>query len=128
MAAPAVRCDIAFTTQPGLALASQSWQDVSAYLDLNAGVSITQGRQDEFSTVQTGSASFTLDNSDGRFTVGLASSPYYPNVKIGRACRIFIGPRTGNLLSAENASFEGGTVGGWVGNNGAAVSNSGTQH
>ena len=38
-------------------------------------------RRDELSETQPGTATLRLDNADGRFTPGNASSPYYPFVR-----------------------------------------------
>jgi Concanavalin A-like lectin/glucanases superfamily len=81
-----VKVEIAFTTDPDST--SPSWVDVSAWVDLVAGVEVTRGSGEEYSEMQPGTATFTLDNSDGRFTAGRSSSPYYPNVKIGRRVRV----------------------------------------
>lgn len=48
-----------------------AWTDITPYV-LYEGrqVEINRGRQDQFSTVQTGTLTATLDNSDGRFAGG----------------------------------------------------------
>ncbi|MFE0699114.1 hypothetical protein [Streptomyces sp. NPDC058872] len=51
-----------------------------------AGISITRGAADELADIQTGKMVLSLDNADGRFTPGRASSPYYPHVR--RNCPI----------------------------------------
>lgn len=81
-----VKVEVAFASTPDDL--APVWTDISAWVDMDAGVSITTGRADEFATVQTGTCSVTLDNVDGRFTVGNAASPYYPNVKIRKKIRI----------------------------------------
>lgn len=65
------------TTDP----ASYGWVDVSDYVEAHAQVTVTRGRQDEFSETQPSTLSLTFDNRDGRFTPEYAGSPYYPNVK-----------------------------------------------
>ncbi|MFI8294432.1 LamG-like jellyroll fold domain-containing protein [Streptomyces nigra] len=73
--------------------------DVSQYVDLVTGISISRGAQDELAEIQPGSCTIPLDNSDGRFTPGRASSPYYPNVKKGVPIRVSVAtftPRTGS--------------------------------
>ncbi|MFD5573973.1 LamG-like jellyroll fold domain-containing protein [Streptomyces cadmiisoli] len=55
--------------------------DVTQYVDLARGISITRGAQDELSETQPGTCTLTLDNTDGRFSPDRPSSPYYPNVK-----------------------------------------------
>ncbi|GAA4358395.1 LamG-like jellyroll fold domain-containing protein [Angustibacter luteus] len=82
-----VKVEIAFATDPDDT--SPAWTDVSAYVDVaSATVDVTRGRGDQYSNVQPSTAAFTLDNSDGRFTPGYASSPYYPNVVLGKRVRI----------------------------------------
>jgi hypothetical protein len=93
------------------------WRDVTAYVR-DGTLQITRGRQDQFSDVSPGRCSMVLDNADGRFTAGNASSPYYPYVKKGR--RIRVGVRypsaadwPGNFLTANQASMET-SVADWV--------------
>jgi len=81
-----LRVEVAFTTTPDDP--SPAWTDISAYVDMTGGVSITTGRADEYAVVQTGSCRVSLDNTDGRFTPGNVSSPYYPNVKIRKKLRV----------------------------------------
>lgn len=57
--------------------------DVSSYVDLEAGVSRSWGRQSEFEDAAPGTFSFTLDNNDGRFTPGNTSSPLSTTVTEG---------------------------------------------
>lgn len=87
-----IRAEVAFTTQPLATV--PAFLDVSAYLAVSDGrkVSITRGRSDEFAQVQPSRMSMVLDNSDGRFTPGLATSPYSPNVKKGRRIRVTVRP------------------------------------
>lgn len=83
---PAVTLEIAFASQPGAA--TQVWTDVSAWLVLSDGVEVEHGRGDEYDDPQPDRLSFTLRNDDGRFTPGLATSPYFPGVAIGRQVRL----------------------------------------
>ena len=85
---PDVTVEIAFNSGYSTAIAARVWTDVSAYVELDAGIEITHGRGDEFSVCDPNRLSLTLDNSDGRFTAGRAASPYSPNVKIGRPIRV----------------------------------------
>jgi hypothetical protein len=64
------------------------WTDITPFVKIGGGgsISITRGAADELADTQAGTMSLPLDNSDGRFTPGLATSPYYPNVK--RNCPI----------------------------------------
>lgn len=68
--------------------ASPTYVDVTSYVRASAGVSLTAGRSNEFDPqAQPGTASFELRNTDARFTVGNAASPYAP-VQIRRPCRV----------------------------------------
>lgn len=78
-------CEIAFTKDPD---GSPLWQDVSDYVEWQDGVTISRRRSHELDEVQPGTMSLTLLNSDGRFTAGRTSSPYYPYVTLNRPIRI----------------------------------------
>ncbi|MFI8531807.1 LamG-like jellyroll fold domain-containing protein [Streptomyces aquilus] len=67
-----------------------TWTDISRYVDLVQGVTITRGASDERSETQPGSATIRLDNQDGRFTPGNASSPYYPFVRRNAPIRLAV--------------------------------------
>jgi hypothetical protein len=81
-----VTVEVAFATQP--MATTPTWTDVTAYVLGREGITRTWGRPDEFSDIQPSVLSLTLNNTDGRFTRGLASSPYYPNVRNGRRIRV----------------------------------------
>jgi hypothetical protein len=64
-----------------------AWTDVTAYVDLVAGVNLHFGRTSPYSTAQVASFSCTLTNNTGRFSPlrqvladGVTAHPYYPNV------------------------------------------------
>ncbi len=68
-----------------------TWVDISSKAKLAAGVSITRGRESEVDDpVAVGTVSLALDNSDGRFSPELASSPYYPYVVAGVPVRVSV--------------------------------------
>lgn len=90
-----VAVEIAFNAGFATPAASRTWTDVSDYVELQAGVSVTGGRGDERGTVDANSLTLTLDNRDGRFTPGRSASPYYPNVKIGKPIRVRVTPEGG---------------------------------
>jgi hypothetical protein len=70
---------------------TMTWTDISSYVDqVKAGVAISRGASDELSDTQPGTASLLLDNSDGRFTPGNASSPYYPFVRRNAPIRVSV--------------------------------------
>ena len=55
--------------------------DITDYYDAGAPLTIKRGRPHELATTDSGEASFTLVNDDGRFTPGHAGGEYYPAVK-----------------------------------------------
>jgi hypothetical protein len=58
-----------------------TWVDITAYVRLESGITTSRG-QSFGGGAQPGTASLTLENTDGRFTVGNVSSPYYPYVHL----------------------------------------------
>lgn len=82
---PTLIVECAFGTAPDAV--TPTWTDISAYVWPSDGQSWSHGRPDEFSQCQPGTMSLTLNNVDGRFTSGYPSSPYYPNVLMGRRIR-----------------------------------------
>ena len=88
MSLPTIKVEIAFNAGVTTPAASRTWTDVTQWVLLGSGIEIEHGRGDWRSTADANSLRLTLNNSDGRFTAGLASSPYYPNVKIGRPIRV----------------------------------------
>lgn len=69
--------------------ASITWTDITSYVDVaESGVYITRGSSDEVADIQSSTCTLLLNNADGRFTPGLASSPYYPHVKKGTPIRV----------------------------------------
>ena len=88
-----IKVEVAFASAPDDP--APTWTDITPYVELSAGITITRGRPDEYSQPQPGTCTLTLNNTDGRFTVGLATSPYYPNVKIRKKLRVsYIDPNT----------------------------------
>ena len=67
--------------------AAPSWVDISAYVRLEQGITVTRGSTRGGGT-QPGTASLTLDNTDARFTVGNTGSPYYPYVHLQSLVKI----------------------------------------
>ncbi len=110
---------------------SPGYTDLSAYAWMADGITLERGRSNpQDTTAQAGRASASLNNSTSAFTMGNGSSPYAP-LQLRRPFRFRCryGTAAGNLLSAENASFESGTVGDWVpgGTVGAVLANSAVQ-
>ena len=67
--------------------------DVSAFADLEEGVSRSWGRDDAFYDVPPGLFSFTLNNKDGRFTPGNVASPLVTLLTEGLAASAQVGSR-----------------------------------
>ncbi|WP_338058851.1 LamG-like jellyroll fold domain-containing protein [Streptomyces amritsarensis] len=83
---------------------SVDWTDITSYVDLSAGIRITRGASDELSQTQPSTMSLALDNLDGRFSAGLATSPYYPFVRPN--CPIQYGIVTAEKNLIRIPSFE----------------------
>lgn len=92
-----------------------AWQDVSVRVKGQAGVKITRGGGGRHELPPPGRCSVSFDNRDG----GLPAL-YRKRLRVS-----YRDPAvSGNLLTAEDASFEGGTVGSWTGSSGATAGNS----
>lgn len=103
---------IAWASEP---FSAPAWTDVTNWIRLDKGIHLQRGRQDNISEIQQGRATTTGDNSDGRFTVGRSSSPWYPGVKIGRRMQVNVPDETGTLhtrfdglISELPTAWEGG--------------------
>lgn len=88
MARPTYLLQVGFASAPSVSIAATTWTDISSYLDVQAGVKIGVGRADEVGEVSPSKLAITLNNRDGRFTMGRSSSPYYPNVMLGKRIRL----------------------------------------
>ncbi|MDT9695365.1 LamG-like jellyroll fold domain-containing protein [Streptomyces sp. P17] len=97
--------------------ANPVWTEITKFVDaLDAGVRVDRGASDEFSETQPGTCTLTLTNADGRFTPGLASGAYNPNVRKNTPIRVREITTAKNLVT--NPGFEtdlsgwsaGGTV------------------
>jgi hypothetical protein len=72
-----VALEIEFT--PGV------WTDVSAS---TGRATVRRGRDSQFTDIQPGTLTFTLDNPDGAFTPDNPTSAYYPNLVEGKRVRL----------------------------------------
>lgn len=88
MAVTDIKVEIAFDSAPDDP--TQIWTDVTQYVRLADGISISRGRSDEQATIAPGQLSLTLDNTGGRFTWGYSGSPYYPNVLPYKRIRVLV--------------------------------------
>lgn len=92
------------TTPPGDIV----WTDIAGRVDVaEQGVTINRGASDELAEIQTGTCTLLLDNFDGALSPGVATSPYYPNVRKGTPLRVRV--RTGEKNWIPNPGFETGT-------------------
>lgn len=79
---------------PGSA-AGSAFADITPWVRLDASMTWSRGRQDAVSNISSGSASFSVHNDPGWFTSGNSSSPWFPNVKLGRRTQINVADETG---------------------------------
>ncbi|WP_412079050.1 carbohydrate binding domain-containing protein [Streptomyces xanthophaeus] len=96
----------------------ETWTDISQWVDLATGIRITRGASDELAQTQPSTMSLALDNSDGRFTSGLSTSPYYPYVRPN--CLVQLGLVTVSRNFARSPTFESGVTDGWAAKSGQA--------
>lgn len=80
-----------------------TWYDISPYL--SGAIAVTRGRANEQSVPNVGQLSCDLVNDDGRFTPGLATSPYYPYVVDGAPVRLTARIPAGDNME-DNSSHE----------------------
>lgn len=92
MTMPEVAVAVAFNAGYATPAASRVWTDITQYVEARDELTAQFGRGDELAEADANTLSLTLDNTDGRFTAGLSTSPYYPNVKIGRPVRVTVTP------------------------------------
>jgi len=64
-----------------------TWTDVSAYVRADQGLTITRGRTTEFSDVQPGSMSFTLNNRARLFDPAYSAGTYFGQLLPQTRCR-----------------------------------------
>lgn len=65
-----------------------TWTDVTSDIKYNNAISITRGTSTQGGQVNPSTASFTLDNSDGKYSVLNPTSVYYPYLNLSVPCRI----------------------------------------
>ncbi|MGG5257453.1 carbohydrate binding domain-containing protein [Phycicoccus avicenniae] len=102
--------------------AAPAWQDVSAAVK-GSGVRIQRGAGHWREPAREGMCSLAFDNTDGAFSEVVAT-PGGPAARTlyRKPLRVaYRHPMPGNMVDAESATFEGGTVGNWTGSSGATV-------
>jgi hypothetical protein len=65
-----------------------TWVDITSYVVLPRVITVIQGTM-QGGGAQPGTASLTLDNTDGRFTIGNTGSPLYPYVHLQSLVKIW---------------------------------------
>lgn len=90
-----VLCDWKNPAFSAASAAGSAFFDLSPFIRLDPGVSLTRGKQDAVGSVQAGSASFSAYNTPGWFTGSNSDSPWYPNVRIGRRTQINVADEAG---------------------------------
>lgn len=100
---PALVVEVAWDGGFRIPMADWTWTDVSDYVELDANLTISGGRNDERSTADANTLTLTFDNSDGRFTAGRITSPYYPDVVLYKPIRVLATPVDGS----ESRRFTG---------------------
>lgn len=88
--------EIAWNAGVNTASSLRTWTDVTEFVELDAGITITVGRGDERSTADANHLTLTFDNKDGRFTAGKTNGPYGAYVKLGRPIRVVADPVDGS--------------------------------
>ncbi|MFF3643373.1 carbohydrate binding domain-containing protein [Streptomyces sp. NPDC002564] len=92
-----------------MSTASPAWTDITERVDVaGSGIVIDRGASDEQQDIQTGTCTMLLDNSDGRFTSGLSTGAYYPNIRKNTPIRVRTISADRNLVT--NPDFEQGTA------------------
>jgi hypothetical protein len=92
------------------------WTDITSKTRASGGVSITRGYSGEQYQLSPGSATFTLDNRDNRFSTRNPSSPYYR--QLGRNTQYRCSVDTGivsarfpdNASSSNSLVYDGSTI------------------
>lgn len=67
------------------------WTDITSYVRVADGVTISRGQRDEQQTFEASLASFTLNNADGRFSPRNPTGPYYGVIGRNTPVRIKVG-------------------------------------
>lgn len=100
-----------------------SWTDISTYARTTDGAKVTvrRGRRNDSGTVSPATASFDLDNTDGRFCTQNPMSPYYPLLQVNTPVKISVSADSGSTWSVRFSGYMSQLPVGW---RGAAASDS----
>jgi hypothetical protein len=108
--------EIAWGADLAAASATWAWTDITADVYQEPAINFRYGRQEGAGESQPANCTMTLDNPDGRYSLG-GESPNWPNVRKGTPVRIRIDPNGTGFQTV----FQGNAVGfkpGWVSLNG----------
>jgi hypothetical protein len=81
----------------GPATPNPNWLDVTSFVDVTQGITITPGRTDGLSDPSSATCTFTVDNSDGRWIAGNPSGAWAGLIRKGIWIRVDILPLSGTL-------------------------------
>lgn len=86
-------------------VAGNDFTDMTPWVRWDDNVTMNRGRQDAISEIQSGQATFSIQNDGGWFTPQLSTSPYYPNVSLGRRVQINVTDAYGNWYTRFDGSI-----------------------
>lgn len=94
-----------------------SWTDVSDFVRTADGakVIVRRGRRNDSGTVSPATASFELNNADGRFCTQNPLSPYYPLLAVNTPVRISVSTDSGSTWSVRYSGYLSKLPVGWRG-------------
>ena len=98
-----------------------SWTDISAYVRTADGtkVKINRGRRNDSGSVSPATATFDLNNADGRFCTQLPTSPYYPLLAVNTPVRLSVSTDSGGSWSTRFSGYLSGLPTSWRGPGGS---------
>lgn len=84
-----------------------SWTDISAYVRTADGarVSVNRGRRNDSGSTTPATATFDLNNDEGRFCTQNPSSPYYPLLAVNTPVRISVSTDSGSTWSVRFSGY-----------------------
>ncbi|MEY9876653.1 hypothetical protein ABH931_006163 [Streptacidiphilus sp. MAP12-33] len=85
------------TGGPQVEIYAGGWIDISSFVRYQQGIQVTRGQPDENQKTNPATASFRLDNRDGRFSPRNPLGPYYGIIDRNTPCRISV--QSGNTKS-----------------------------
>ena len=99
-----IRVQIAPGADPAASPATWDWTDISDDVPIQS-YDITRGRADEQGATPPSKVQLQLDNQLGKYTPGLASSPFYPHIRQGLPLRVSVGhPPVGAAAATDGTS------------------------